>query len=818
MLTREGKDRWLHIFIGGKGMGFQINKAAVIGSGVMGASLAAHLANAGLSVYLFDVVPSSLTEEEKRKGLTLQDRAVRYRLVEGNRQRLLKQKPAPLYDDSRLELITACTLEDDLEKLKEVDWIIEAVVERLEIKQEVLANIAPYRKETAIVSTNTSGLSVKKISAHLPANFQSHFLGIHFFNPPRYMKLVEIIPTEATAPEVIRFMKDFVERRLGKGVVLAKDTPNFIANRIATYGLMVTLKEMLKRGLSVGEVDAVTGPAMGRPKSATFRTLDMVGLDTFVQVAHNLRQSVSSQEEKELFQLPPFIERMISQGMLGEKAGQGFYKKVKTAEGSQILELDLKTLEYVPRKKLETPSLAQSKGIKDVARRIKALMEAKDQAGELAWAILKRTLLYSAHKVGEIADNILSIDLAMKWGFGWELGPFETWDALGLEKSVKRMEEEGESVPAWIKEMLARGQTSFYRRGEGKTIYFSQGTYRQVEKRPEEISIAELKEAGKVIKQNAGASLIDMGDGVALLEFHSPNNAIGADILQMLHYSLEEVAKNYEGLVIGNQGKHFCVGANLMLILMEAQDMNWPELDLMVRQFQRATMAIRYSVKPVVVAPFSMTLGGGLELCLPAARIQAAAETYMGLVETGLGLIPGGGGNKEMLYRLYDSLPKESQFDPEPLVRLAFETIALAKVSNSAEEARRYHFLRPQDGITIHPDHLLYEAKQKVLQLAREGYAPPAPRKIKVLGREGKALLQMGAYHYKLSGMISDHDYKVASKLAHVLCGGDVPQGTLVDEQHLLDVEREAFLSLCGEPKTIQRIQHMLTKGKPLRN
>lgn len=799
-------------------MGLQITKAAVIGSGVMGAGIAAHLANAGLPVYLYDVVPSSLTEEERKKGLTLKDRAVRYRIVEENRRRLLKQKPAPLYDNSRLERITACTLEDDLEKLKEVDWIIEAVVERLEVKQEVLAKIAPYRKETAIVSTNTSGLSVTEMSAHLPADFRSHFLGTHFFNPPRYMKLVEVIPTEKTDPLVVRFVKEFIERRLGKGVVLAKDTPNFIANRIATYGLMVTLHEMMRLGLSVGEVDAVTGPAMGRPNSATFRTLDMVGLDTFAQVANNVRLSASSPDEQDLFKLPPFMEKMISQGWLGEKAGQGFYKKVKTDEGSQIMELDVHTLQYRPRKTLQAPSLVQSKGTKDVAQRILALVKAKDKAGELAWNILKHTLLYSARKVGEIADDVISIDRAMKWGFGWELGPFETWDALGLERSVKRMAEEGETIPDWIKEMLSRGQTSFYRREEGKRVYFHLGTYRHGEERPEEISLAALKEAGQVIKRNAGASLIDLGDGVALLEFHSPNNAIGADILQMLHYSLEEVAKNYEGLVIGNQGKHFCVGANLMLILMEAQEMNWPELDLMVRQFQKATAAIRYSVKPVVVAPFSMTLGGGTELCLPAARIQAAAETYMGLVETGLGLIPGGGGNKEMLYRLYDALPNGQAIDPEPLVRLAFETIALAKVSTSAEEARRYHFLRPQDGITINPDHLLYDAKQKVLQLAREGYTPPAPRKIKVLGREGKALLQMGAYHYKLSGMISEHDYKVATKLAHVLCGGDVPQGTLVDEEHLLDVEREAFLSLCGEPKTIQRIQHMLTKGKPLRN
>jgi len=799
-------------------MSYRVDKAAVIGSGVMGAAIAAHLANVGIPVFLYDVVPSSLTEEEKKRGLTLEDRAVRYRIVEGNRQKLLKQKPAPLYDNNRLDLITSCNLEDDLEKLRETDWIIEAVVERLDIKRDVLAKIEPYRKEKAIVSTNTSGLSVKAMAEGRSEEFRRHFLGTHFFNPPRYLKLLELVPTPWTAAEVTQFMKNFAERTLGKGVVLAKDTPNFIANRIGCYGLMVTVAEMTKEGYSIGEVDSVTGPALGRPKSATFRTLDVVGLDTFAHVAQNVASNVTDPDEKAMFQLPEFMQKMVEQGLIGEKNGQGFYKKIKTEKGSEIYELDIHTFQFVPRKRLNTPSLQQSKGYRNVAERIRSIVYAQDRAGKLAWNIMKKVLLYSARKLGEIADDIRSIDLAMKWGFGWELGPFETWDAIGLKPSVERMEQEGEEVPAWIQSMLANGQTSFYTRKEGKTFYISEGTYRQVEEKPEEISLTALKEQGKVIRQNAGASLIDLGDGVALLEFHSPNNAIGADILQMLQIGLEEVSQNYEGLVIGNQGKHFCVGANLMLILMEAQEMNWPELDMMIRQFQRATSAIRYSTKPVVVAPFSMTLGGGTEFCLPAARVQAAAETYMGLVETGVGLIPGGGGNKEMLYRLYDSVPNGADLDLQPLVNLAFETIAMAKVSTSAEDARKYHFIRPQDGISINQNHLLYDAKQKVLELARSGYRPPQPRRIPVLGREGKAVLLMGAYQYKLSGQISDHDYKIAEKLAHVLCGGEVPQGTMVDEQYLLDIEREAFLSLCGEPKTMQRMQYMLSKGKPLRN
>lgn len=799
-------------------MAFSIRKAAVIGSGVMGSGIAAHLANVGIPVYMFDIVPNELTSEEKQRGLTLEDKAVRNRIAADNRRKLLKQKPAPLFAEQNIELITPCNLEDDLPKLKEVDWIIEVVVENLDVKRKVFAQIEPYRQGETIVSTNTSGISVEAMTSECSTEFRQYFVGTHFFNPPRYLKLLEIIPTKDTDPAVLQFMINFAEKTLGKGVVLAKDTPNFIGNRIGVYGLMATVDEMLKGGYSIGEVDSVTGPALGRPKSATFRTLDVVGLDTFVHVADNVRQHVDSEWEKDVFQVPDFIRNMVQNGWLGSKSGQGFFKKVKQGKESVILELDVYTFEYVPRKKLTAPSLQQSKGKKQLAERLRTLAYARDRAGELAWKVLKRVLLYSAEKVDEIADDIVSIDRAMRWGFGWEMGPFETWDALGVEQAAARMEEEGETVPHWVKGMLEEGQTHFYQRREGRLFYMSQGKYRRLETRPEEISLQALKEQNRIIKQNAGANLLDLGDGVALLEFQSPNNAIGMDIIQMLEYSLEEVAKNYEGLVIGNQGKNFCVGANLMFILMEAQERNWPEIDLMVRQFQKATTAIRYSEKPVVVAPFGMTLGGGTEFCLPAARLQASAETYMGLVETGVGLIPGGGGNKEMLLRLQDSLPGKVDADHQALVNAAFETIAMAKVSTSAEDAKQYHFIRPVDGISVNQGHQIYEAKQKVLQLAREGYKPAHPRKIRIVGEPGKAVMTLGAYTFKAGGQISEHDYKIATKLAHVLAGGDLPTGTLVDEQYLLDIEREAFLSLCGEPKTQQRMQYMLTKGKPLRN
>ncbi len=794
-----------------------IRKAAVLGSGVMGSGIAAHLANIGIPTLLLDIVPRELTEEEKKKGLSLDDKKVRNRLADTAKQKLLKQKPAPLASKSNLDLITAGNMEDDMEKLADVDWVIEVVVENLDVKKKVFEQVDRHRKEGSIISSNTSGISVEAMSEGRSDDFRSHFLGTHFFNPPRYLKLLEVIPTKATDPEVVEYMKTFGEDTLGKGVVLAKDTPNFIGNRIGTYGLLVTVREMLDGGYSVGEVDSVTGPMIGRPKSATFRTLDVVGLDTFIHVANNVYEKVEG-DEKKVFEVPDFMKEMADKGWIGSKAGQGFFLKKKTEKGKEILELDPETMEYVERKKLKTASTETAKQAKGLSGKMKALVYADDRAGKLLWNIIKPVLLYSAELHKEIADNIVAIDNAMKWGFGWELGPFETWDAIGFEKSLERMEAEGADIPAWINEMKEAGHTSFYKKDNGSIQYYDEGEYKPLEENPKNINIKRLKEKNGVIKKNAGASLIDIGDGVALLEFTSPNNAIGMDIIQMINYSIEEVEKNYEGLVIGNQGKNFCVGANIAMMLMEAQDGNFFEIDMVVRQFQNAMMNIKYSPKPVVAAPFGMTLGGGAEVSMPAARLQASSETYMGLVEVGVGLIPGGGGNKELYLRHISQLPKGVNFDLQKAANATFEKIAMAKVSTSAQEARDNGFLRDMDGISVNGDHLIYDAKQTVLALAEKGYVAPKRASVPVVGETGYATMVLGAEAMKLSGYISEHDFKIAKKLAFVIAGGKVPYGTKVDEQYLLDLEREAFLSLIAEPKTMQRMQHMLLKGKPLRN
>ncbi|UII57988.1 3-hydroxyacyl-CoA dehydrogenase/enoyl-CoA hydratase family protein [Cytobacillus spongiae] len=791
----------------------QIKKAAVLGSGVMGSGIAAHLANIGIPTLLLDIVPRELTKQEEAKGLTLEDKQVRNRISATNLQKLVKQKPAPLASKKNLALIEAGNFDDDMERLKDVDWVIEVVVENLKIKQQVFEKVDQYRKLGSIVSSNTSGISVEAMAEGRSEDFQKHFLGTHFFNPPRYLKLLEVIPTKNTDPDVFSFMKQFGEDKLGKGVVEAKDTPNFIANRIGTYGLLVTVQEMLKGGYSVGEVDSVTGPLIGRPKSATFRTLDVVGLDTFVHVANNVYDQVEGQE-KEVFEVPTFMKTMLEKGWFGSKSGQGFFLK----KGKEILELNPETLEYGPRQKLKAASVEMSKQQKGLANKLKALVYSDDRAGQLLWNIFSPVLIYSAELFGEIADDIVAIDRAMKWGFGWEQGPFEAWDAMGVAKSVQKMEEQGLTVPKWVKDLIDNGFTSFYKEEEGKVYFYHNGEYKLIEENPKAIKLKQLKMQKGVIKKNSGASLVDLGDGVALLEFHSPNNSIGLDVVQMINFAVDEVEKNYKGLVIGNQGKNFCVGANLAMILMEAQDDNIFEVDMVVRHFQQAMMKIKYSTKPVVAAPFGMTLGGGSEVCLPAAHIQASMETYMGLVEVGVGLIPGGGGNKELYLKHLDSMPNGVDFDLQQVANKVFESIAMAKVSTSGEEARDNNFLNQADGVSVNGDHLLYDAKQAVLSLYGKGYKPPVRKKVPVVGETGYATLLLGAQSMYYSGYISEHDLKIAKKLAYVIAGGKVPYGTMVDEQYLLDLEREAFMSLVAEPKSQQRMQHMLLKGKPLRN
>ena len=779
----------------------------------MGSGIAAHLANIGIPTLLYDIVPSELTKEEEEKGLTLDNRQVRNRIVETNKQKLLKQKPAPLTSKDNIALIESVNLEDDLERLKEVDWIIEVVTERLDIKKSVFEKIDQYRKPGTIVSSNTSGISVNAMAEGRSEDFKKHFLGTHFFNPPRYLKLLEVIPTKDTDSEVVTFMQKFGEDVLGKGVVFAKDTPNFIANRIGTYGLLITLREVLKNGYSIGEVDSVTGPLIGRPKSATFRTLDVVGLDTFVHVANNVREQVEG-EEKEVFTVPELLEKMLEKGWLGSKTGQGFYLK----KGKDILELNPETLEYEPRKKMKTPSIELAKQQKGTSAKLKTLIYTDDRAGQLLWNVFAPTLIYSAELLYEIADDIVSIDNAMKWGFGWEQGPFEAWDAIGVEKSIDRMEKEGLAVPGWVKEMVGTGFTSFYKEEEGTVYYYDHGEYKRVPQNEKEINLRLLKKQNRVIQKNSGASLIDIGDGVALLEFHSPNNAIGLDIIQMINRAIDEVEKNYKGLVLANQGKNFCVGANIALMLMEAQDDNFDELDFVIRQFQQAMMKIKYSAKPVVAAPHQMALGGGAEVILPAARIQASPESYIGLVEVGVGLIPGGGGTKELYIKHLNSLPKGVKVDLQNVANKVFETVAMAKVSTSAEEARENGFLNNLDRISKNPDHRIYDAKQWVIELHDNGYVPPVRKKVPVVGETGYATLLLAAQGMHLSGYISEYDLHIAKKLAYVLAGGNLPYGTKVDEQYLLDLEREAFISLISEIKTQQRMQYMLMKGKPLRN
>ena len=794
---------------------YKVQKAAVLGSGVMGSGIAAHLANIGIPTLLLDIAPRELTQQEEAKGLTLDSKAVKNRFATSALEKLLKQKPAPLSAKKNLALITPGNFDDDLEKLKDVDWIIEVIVENLEIKKGLFEKIDAVRKPGTIVSSNTSGVSINAMAEGRSEDFQAHFLGTHFFNPPRYLKLLEVIPSTTTKPEVVEFMKTFGEDVLGKGVVIAKDTPNFIANRIGTYGLLVTMQEMIARNYTVGEVDSVTGPTIGRPKSATFRTLDVVGLDTFAHVAKNVYEKTTG-EEQAVFEESPILNKMITNGWIGAKSGQGFFKKV----GKEILELNLSTLEYEPVKKLKAPSLEMAKQARGLANRVKTLVYANDRVGELLWNIFAPTLIYSAQLTGEIADDIVAIDNAMKWGFGWQQGPFELWDAIGVEKSVAKMEAEGRVVPAFVKDLLAKGFTTFYSEIDGDLAYYNGTEYVKVPVNEKAIDLKRYKKKHGVIRSNSGASLIDLGDGIVLLEFHSQSNAIGLDIIQMLNFALDELEanSNYKGLVIGNQGKNFCVGANLGMILMEAQDDNIFELDFIIKAFQNAMRRIKYASKPVVAAPFQMTLGGGAEVCLPAAHIQASAETYIGLVEVGVGLIPGGGGNIGLYEKFLKGLPNGVEIDYQAIANKVFETVAMAKVSTSGEEARENNFLSFADGISVNPDHLIYDAKQAALALYEAGYTAPVKKKVKVVGAPGYATLLLGAQGMYDSGFISEHDLKIAKKLAYVIAGGKVPYGTEVSEEYLLGLEKQAFLELVADVKSQQRMQHMLVKGKPLRN
>lgn len=795
-----------------------IRSAAVIGSGVMGAGIAAHLANAGMRVMLLDVVPRQLTAEEERQGFTLADAKVRSRLAAAAVARMAKAQPAQLYDAAWVTRIKPGNLEDDLAALGDADWIIEAVVERLDVKREVLAAIASVRRPGTLVSTNTSGLSAGAMVAGLSEEFRRHFAATHFFNPPRYMKLVEIVPTASTDAGVVALLKDICEKRLGKGVVIAKDTPNFIANRIGSYGMLVTLEDTLAFELTVEEADALTGPAMGRPKTATFRMLDLVGLDTLLHVVDNVRERSEDAAEQAVFARPPLLEKLVAAGRLGEKSGAGFYRKVKGAGGSVIESLNLSTMEYGAQRSVSSPIIDASKSAKGAAAKVRALLRTNpsDRYAKFAWSTVKRTLLYSAAQLHAIADSIADVDRAMRWGFNWELGPFELWDAIGLRESVARMKAEGDDVPAWVTELLEAGHESFYKEEDNIRSYAAGTSYKLEERESDSISLTALKASGRTILATSGASLIDLGDDIACLEFHSPNNAIGGDILSAIRLSAAEVASNWRGLVIANEGRNFCVGANLMLLLMEAQNGEWDEVEDIIRYFQSSMLQIKRLDRPVVAAPHRMTLGGGVEACLPADRIIYSPETYFGLVETGVGLIPAGGGSKEAAALAASRTATGA--DLQPQLNALFETIALAKASSSGFEVGKLGFMRPQDTVIMRQDARIAEAKRAVLELDRAGYVAPAEQSIRVAGREGKAVLKVGVQAMRLSGHISEHDELIASKLGHVLAGGDVRADAAVSEQYLLDLECEAFLSLCGERKTQERMSHMLRTGKPLRN
>ncbi len=792
----------------------RIEKAAVLGAGTMGATIAAHLANAGIPTILLDIAP--------REAAGGDDKNAKNQIVKAGFEALKKARPAAYMNNDNATLVSIGNFEDDLAKIKDCDFVIEAVVENLELKRKLYEQVEQYRKPGSVVASNTSGIPIRSIAEGFSDDFRRNFFGIHFFNPPRYMKLVETIPTEWTDERVLHETEEFLDVRLGKGVVPAKDRPNFIANRIGVFSIMAVMNEMLEMGFTPTEVDQMTGKAIGHASSATFRTSDLVGLDVTAHVVSNLYPAIPDDEDRETFQMPELMKQLLDKKLLGDKTNGGFFKKSKDAAGkTEILELDLQTFEYKPQGKTKFPSLDAAKQIEDIPARVKTLVWGKDRVGEFLWKTTARIARYSANRIPEIADTIVEIDNAIKWGFGWEIGVFETWDAIGVKESVERMRAEGQAVPQNVEKMLASGATSFYKEENGQKSFFDFATnsYQPIADKPGVIILKSVKDRTGVIKKNSGASLIDIGDGVACLEFHSKMNAIGADTISMMKFAVEEVERNHVGLVVGNQGQNFSAGANLMLLLLGAQEEEWDDINLQIRALQNAVMRLRYSAKPVVSAPHGLALGGGCEISLHGDKARAAAETYIGLVEVGVGLIPAGGGTKEMTLRAMDAAKRTPDADPFAFLRKVFEMIGTGKVATSAQEAQTMGILRPTDAISMNSDRLIADAKADVLALASTGYVQPTPRTdILALGEPALATLKLGIFMMKRGGYISDHDALIGTKLAKILTGGDLNHQTLVSEQHLLDLEREAFLSLCGMRKTQERIGFMLKNGKPLRN
>ncbi len=808
-----------------------IEKVVVLGAGTMGARIAAHIANAGVWCALLDIVPAEPNAAEKARGLTVASPEVRNRIVRAGLAAAAKSKPAAFFTRGLEQRILTGNLEDDLKLCAEADWIIEVVAENLEIKRALLARVAQVRKPGTIVTTNTSGLPVRRIAEGLPDEWQQHWAGTHFFNPPRYLKLVEIIPGPSTSPEIIESLTQFCDHKLGKGVVVAKDTPNFIANRIGTYSMLNAIRLMRDLGMTFEEVDACTGPALGWPKSATFRLADIVGIDVLHHVVQNIYDNIPNDESRELYRVPPLIEELVRRGWLGDKSGRGFYQRVKKSGGeSEILALDPEKMEYRPRQKARFASIEAGKAIEDTRARLRMLagpaLEGKDgdKAQKFVWGLLSGMCLYAARRVPEISDSIVDVDRAMRWGFGWELGPFETWDAIGVAAMAKQLESNGQALPPVAAQLLVSGKKSFYESMQGETSYFdfANKVHKPAPQPGGILILKSLKDRAKEIEKNSGASLIDLGDGVVCCEFHAKMNAIGIDLISMINKGLARLHNEFDAMVIANQAVNFSAGANLMLILMIAQEQEWDDLHLAVRQFQNVTLAMKHASKPVVVAPQGLALGGGCEIALHGTRIHAAAEAYMGLVEAGVGLIPGGGGTKEMMIRANERAEGEENLDLFHALKPVFENIAMAKVSTSGEEARELGYLRRADLVAMNLDRLVSDAKQTALGLVRSEWRQTAPAptepSIRVLGEEFSAAAKL-AIHMMLRGeYISEYDALVARKLAHVMSGGALTSAQLVSEQYVLDLEREAFVSLCGERKTQERIAHTLKTGKPLRN
>ena len=792
----------------------------------MGSRIAAHFANAGLPCVLLDIVPPNLPEGAPP--------AERNKIVRAGLEGAKKSRPAAFFSPTLADKVEIGNFEDDLARCAEADWIIEVVAENLEIKRRLLARVAQFRKPGAIVTTNTSGLPVHLIAEGMSEESQQHWAGTHFFNPPRYLKLVEVIPGPKTAKEVVAALSDFCDRRLGKGVVIAKDTPNFIANRIGTYSMLNALRLMETLGMTVEEVDACTGPAVGWPKSATFRTADIVGLDVLVHVVKNIYETAPNDESRERYKVPPMVEEMVKRGWLGDKTGQGFYKKVRGEGEREILTLDVKTMEYRPRQKAKFGSLEMGKAIEDTRERLRALVgpllegQKGDKAQQFIWGGLSEMCLYASRRVPEISDSVVDVDRAMRWGFGWELGPFEMMDAIGVKAFAAQVQREGRAIAPVIEKVLASGRKGFYESEKGAATVFDicTGDAKKIEEPEGIIILKSLKEAGSEIEKNSGASLLDLGDGVVCCEFHAKMNAIGADLIAMMHKGLKRLETDFDAMVIANQAVNFSVGANLMLVLVAAQEQEWDELHMAVRQFQNVNLAIKYAPKPVVVAPQGMALGGGCEVSLHGAKIQAAAEAYIGLVETGVGLIPGGGGTKEMLIRANEHAAGGEDLDLFHALKPVFEAIAMARVGTSAEECRNLGYLRREDGVSMNRDRLVADAKEVALALARGGYKRPAASyqegaqttQIKVLGEQFLAGAKLAIHMMVRGGYASEYDAHIGRKLANILAGGLLTAPQMVSEQYVLDLEREAFVSLCGEKKTQERIAHTLKTGKPLRN